>query len=534
MIRRYWPELVVLCFGLWFGAIFGLTDDRIFAHRLTGDSVLSPYFYDHVSRALLGETGFEWLSSFNYPEPKHHTIEFPNVADAVFFSPLHWIFDWPQQWNATFQAYLLLNGLSMALLARVLGLGPYGIVMAGLCGLWMRGPYVDMAKGRIQTVGIAFFVTAMACTLGILSRDLNGNERSQSIRRIFWVGCILTSSLGALIYPPFLLLLLPFGGVLWFAHRPTKSENIWLVAAVGIVSTLTAWPLYRMAQIRQFHGQELQCPTDYNRMEPFNLGIMSAELSQHGIPLVLWMGLPLWLCWREKPKLWLTIFCLSGMYLALSLGPCIGSETPSSVVSSIHIWFMWIQDWGRLATVSGIGLSLIVAASVSGLMVRSTAWGTSGIVVALGLFLPLLKDIQRPTYWHIIPESFVQKHLRDLDSQTVVVFPFESSETIMDALALPKHRMVNPLRSQDPPRPDHSTALRWMFELGKGDPNPTTPAKKSLAWLNIDWVIYDPSRCLTPYRYQEACAAHVQNSLRAELGEGVAAENGVVFWKLKN
>ena len=244
MIRRYWPECLVLCIGLWFGAIFGLTDDRIFAHRLTGDSLLSPYFYDHVSRALLGQTDFEWLRTFNYPEPKHYTIEFPNVADAIFFSPLHWFLDWPHQWNATFHAYVLMNGLSMAFLARVLGLGPYGILMAGLCGLWMRAPYVDMAKGRIQTVGIAFFITAMALTLGFLSKDLSGNIRKLRNRRFCWIGSVSSTSMAALIYPPFLILLLPIGGALWLAHRPTRSDSVWIGRFV-IVFALTIWPLYR-------------------------------------------------------------------------------------------------------------------------------------------------------------------------------------------------------------------------------------------------------------------------------------------------
>ena len=131
---------------------------------------------------------------------------------------------------------------------------------------------------------------------------------------------------------------------------------------------------------------------------------------------------------------------------------------------------MWVQDWGRLATVGGIGLSLFGSACFGGLMLRSSKWAVYGLATVFGLAIPLMQDLKQPEFWHPIQPTFFQSHFKAMDRQAVVVFPFESSDTILDGLALPNHRMVNPLRSQDPPRPEHSTALRWMFELGKGNP----------------------------------------------------------------
>lgn len=533
-MKRFWPELVILFLGLWFGAIFGLTDDRIMAYRLTGDSLLSPYFYDHVSRALTGAVSFEWLTEFNYPKPKNYTIEFPSFADAVIFSPIHWIFDWPQQWNLTLHAYILVNGLSMAMLARVLGFGPFGILMAGMCGLWFRAPYVDMAKGRIQTVGIGFFVLSLATTLGLFRDRLDGIERRLRTRQIYWVASVLSSGVAAVIYPPFLILLLPLAGILYFGHTPKRSDFLWLGSSVALVSTVTAWPLYRMAQIRQFHDGELQCPSAYNVLQPEHLATTTSELLHHGIPFVMWLAIPAVFIICQNRKMWVMVIAVSLVCIGLSMGPCLGSEERVDfILPGVHRLFLSIQDWGRLATVGTIGLSLVLAAGVSQLSERNRYWGLAVVPIGLLLFLPILNDLKNPNYWHPIPRSFYQEFMASKAPTTAVVFPFESSQTLLDGLALPQHRMVNPLRSQDPPDPEHNPSIRWMFELGKGNPNPTEPTAKGFQKLGVEWVFFDPARCETVYRYHEACAGHVQRSLKAELGKGEPAESGVVIWQLR-
>jgi hypothetical protein len=82
--------------------------------------------------------------------------------------------------------------------------------------------------------------------------------------------------------------------------------------------------------------------------------------------------------------------------------------------------------------------------------------------------------------------------------------------------------------------PEHNPSVRWMFELGKGNPNPTTPSILGFERMGVKWVIYDPQRCESRYRYPEACAAHVYQSLNSVLGQGESADSGVVIWEIGN
>ena len=147
-----WPWVVVILFGFWMTSPLWGNLDKVFMGRLSGDNITSPWFYDFVAQQMWGGESLSMLYGFDYPHPLQRKVECPNDWDAVILSPIVQLLDWPRFWGPVLSWSVLLNAMSLALLAHVMGCRNWGVVLAGCLGVLLRPVWTDMGFGRMNVI----------------------------------------------------------------------------------------------------------------------------------------------------------------------------------------------------------------------------------------------------------------------------------------------------------------------------------------------------------------------------------------------
>ena len=546
---------IPVLFALWCTSPIWTHDHLLFMGKPTTDNVVTPWFYDFVARNMAEGKTLSLLNEFDFPNPHHYSIEFPSAVDAMVFAPIAWIFAWPAQWAWTITAAIVFNTIAVATLARVIGLGTLGVNAAGMFAVLMRPLWADIIKGRMNVVTPGFAVLAMTGVLICFPYDALGNKRHPFVRIWGFVLAYCMGVLSALIYPPFLLLLLPVGVVLvWkFWRQGGIFSPFWGVVAGGLAyATIfeTLWKIY-YENYRTLDCADLTCPDKYNSLAMSNLALVepiaSSGLSLSGISGGAWVLCVGVLLARRMRGQGLLLCILAGVGAFLSLGPCPAS-TPDTLwkhewLASIKIlcnpiWCasMHMHDFARYAVVVCIVLAICSGITIDALWNRFGYWGKSVAMIVLGYALsltytPLMQEILHPSKWYYNPPNKIAKFMADKPTQTIAELPFDRSAQFLSAIQAPYVYRVNPIRPNDPPRKEERFYL-WLYAVARGIENTDVPTERDIQRSGLQWIIFDPDRCQQASTGMKGCAPWVRAHLQEVLGLP-EIQDGISIWHLQ-
>ncbi len=554
--------LLPLIFAMWCTYPVWSHDHLLFMGRPTTDNVVTPWFYDFVARRMWAGEELSLLKEFDYPNPHHYSIEFPSATDAQIFAPVAWLLDWPEQWAWTIVVVIVLNTFAVTLLGRVIGLGRLATIATGVGAVLLRPLWADILKGRMNVVTPCFAILAMVGVLLCFPKTADGDARSIWVRLL---GFGLAYSMGitaALVYPPFLLILIPVGVVLVlrFWWNGGFFSLLWGALAAGAAYATIfdrLWGIY-FDNYRVLDCSNLTCPDKYNSLTLSTLALWEEiphlGLSLSGIQGGGWLLLPLVLLNRRWRWEGLAMAVLAVTGALLSLGPCPASEPDVLWRSEWVAWMEWafspiwcasmhMHDFGRFGLIVGVVLCLTAGMTLDGMvrLVQGKAWWLKGMVSSVGIglvgysmllsYTPLMQEILSPQKWYVNPYNTIAEFLKDKPGQTVAELPFDRSYQFLSALEAPEVFRVNPIRPFDPPR-KNSTFYLWLYAVARGEQTDQTPNAEQIRRSGLNWVLFDPKRCEEGTRSIKACEPWVREALIDVLGTPEQIEKGVLLWRV--
>lgn len=527
-------------------------EGRILAGAISGDNVISPWFYDLVARQLEAGVDTDRMTGLRWPKPLPRIDEFPSDWDARLLAPLAWWLGWPAQWGASQAVAVVVNALGAAVLARGLGATGLGLTAAGLLGALCRPVWKDFVMGRMNSAfpGLAF----LALGLWLLSlRSSNKGPRAW----IAAMGAVAAGWAATLVYPPYVALLVPIGVVAGVAPvwRAGWAARLRAVGVVALVAWLTLDPLLEIAAegtSRQVSSCDaLGCPNRYGRSTVDWLWRTTADfqtgLSDAGAVHAGWLLAPLVLL-SKRYRAGLAIAGIGVLYVVLSLGPCPTYDGVRSVdIDALPFgWGPWlhyawcviqpIHDYNRL-----LAVAVLLAASLGGVGVASVSRrGWLGAVLGVGLsawatsyvYTVVMTEALRPEKWQtVMPQTTVahQRTLEESERGPVLELPFDRSAQFLSVLEDPSVPRGNPLRPSDPP-PRQDRFWRWAYAVGRGQDTDAVPTLAEVQGSGIAWVYFDADRCGNAPT--QACGRSTITRLGAVLGQPKRV-GGLLVWKLR-
>ena len=203
------------------------TSGSLLYGAMVQDTAQASWLYDFIARGLLQHADLSTLSEFNHPQPLVRADYVPDIWDIAFFAPIAWLFDFPRQFGVVQALVIGLNALGCAWLAQTCGCRGAGIFLAGWLGATnpTAGEEIYFHRMNAAIPGIA------ACALAAWLTAMKAHtEKTWQVAGRMVVAAAL-GALAAMTYPPFLLLLVPVGGVVCFStiqQAPRKTLFIGL------------------------------------------------------------------------------------------------------------------------------------------------------------------------------------------------------------------------------------------------------------------------------------------------------------------
>jgi hypothetical protein len=550
------PWILCIAFALWCTSPIWGSPHLMFMGRPATDNVVTPWFYDFVARSMWAGEDYTLLKDLDYPYPNQFRIEFPSATDAEIAAPIAWIFDWPQQWAVTLSTAVVFNCLAISFLALVIGLGPMGIAFSGMSAALMRPMWSDMVMGRMNVLTPGFAILALVGVILCFPKNWNNKKRGKSIRICGFVLAYSMGSLAALIYPPFLMMLVPVGLILVVSFLWNGGFFGWVMGYVAAwMSYLTVfddiWSIYRN-NYRVVDCTDLTCPDRYNSIALSDLmlfePIPQQGLSLSGLQGGAWLLVPVVLLHPRLRFRGVLLGAVAILLAFLSMGPC-PNETPFSrlraewldiitpYVQPFWCFSIHLHDFGRFGLISATVLCLCGGIALDGLW-RRRFIVPKILAIYLGYYVlqitytPLMQEILHRSKWHAVPHNPIADFLEDKGRVSVAELPFDRSAQFLSVLQSPGPLRVNPLRPNDPPR-SHTTFYLWLYSIGKGQKPTVSPTESEIRRAQLDWVLYDLARCGQYSPNQESCEPWILEELTNVLGEPQLLSFGVSAWKLR-
>jgi hypothetical protein len=496
-ILGLWPWLLLLIYTCWATSPLWQSSERgIFAGKVQGDNIVSPWFYGWVARSLESGASLELLADLNYPSPWPRGMEFPNVLDATLTAPLWWFLEWPQAWGASQAMTVFVTALGCAALARALGCRGLGILVAGMLGVLCRELWHDLTIARVNAAWPGLALISLAALIAAIRKPQGVNKSRRPIQRTAWA--LLAGATGALaasVYPPYLVLLAPAGLIL-LVHPLHKTDRLgWGLLLLGLGSgLLMGWGeissiIESRGPIARMKGFTGGCPNRHGALLWSDISRGSVDpqsgLSFPGLATGSWMLMGLVLLHKRRLA-GIGLMICAGLLMVLSLGPCprtvfernqpeIGAmdweswPLISGWLPSAWDMFSPITDWGRMATIAAL-----LAAICAGLGIeRLWQWGRTGKAVALvlsGLALSqahqvVMTERMDPHKWWPVPAPQSAVFLQTAEVGPVADLPFDSKHQFLSILWAPDHPRINPLRPADHPPED--PFIKWLYNLSR-------------------------------------------------------------------
>lgn len=552
---QYWDFGLCIIFTMWMTSPLWMHGQILFMGKPSADNVVTPWFYDFIARSLWDGSSYEYLREFDFPNPQHYTLEFPSVMDAVLLAPIAWIFDWPQQWAWALTATMLINAVAVASFAKVIGLGRWGVAFSGMSVVLLRPLWAEMVKGRMNVLMPGLAILAMVGVLLCFRRDSNNQKRTPFIRGF---GVLLSFSMGvigALVYPPFLLMFIPIGLLVVFPFW--KNSGFLSVLLPIAIAGLAYWSIFDTLwgiyydNHRVLDCANLNCPDRYNSFAVSSLALWE-PIERHGLSLsglqaAGWLLPPFVLLHPKFRWKGLGFGIVALGYVFMSLGPC-PNATPfermkAQWIEDIMPWMnsLWcasahLHDFGRFGMVTGFILCICSGISLDVLW-RFRSRILKLVSIAIGSWIlwlsyePLLQEILNPSKWHAIPRNVISDFMKDRPRRAIAELPFDRSAQFLSGLSAPYVWRVNPIRPNDPPRAQ-TTFYTWLYAVAKGQKPDLTPTAEDVRRSGLSWIFFDPSRCEQHGGKVQPCAPWVREELKDVLGEPEMLSFGVSVWEI--
>ena len=139
MIFKNVLPIVVSLLVLAYASHYFLVDtEHIFAEGLSGDTLMSSYYYQIFANAF--ESGFpaQRMDAFDHPSPRNIQDNFPSTFDAQLFAPIMALNSWPTNWAYLHVSILCVSWLSWMLLGWSLGCKGWILAALGVHGVLFR------------------------------------------------------------------------------------------------------------------------------------------------------------------------------------------------------------------------------------------------------------------------------------------------------------------------------------------------------------------------------------------------------------
>ncbi|MEC7988277.1 MAG: hypothetical protein VX278_24130 [Myxococcota bacterium] len=536
----YLPWLLVLIFCIWFTHPLWSHPHLFFAVHPTGDNIRSMHFYDFIGHELWNNEPITTFHQFDVPDSPSVREYFPAILEAYIMAPLVWLFPWPQHWPIILCASLLINAYGAMLLVRSLGGGKINMTLVGCAVITLRPIWADIANGRINSITPGYALFAFACSLLLLKHTLDGKKISSFKRSLSFVGAVVFGYCAALVYPPYILLLLPFGFIilLFYIRRKPIGNLTILLVAVLFTLILSSSELEAIKGINDtnFNCQNVGCGSERHIVRLQNL-FLTAPLSlvQGGISILPWIGGLLVLVSRKR-LLYVSLLAIIIVYSLLSGGPCptwMNQSVQEQLQFLQPIWCQssGIHDFRRYSTIVAVMLVVLSGAGLQRLLVGNYTQIPTLILCTLGLGWAAQQrqqEILDRSLWHALPQEQILSEFVS-ENDLIVELPYDLHYQFVSALIEKDIRRLNPYENQIDKRDPFS---RWIHEIGYGRLPKDIPSREVIYGAGIDWIFFDRTRCEYAIAPKAGCQQKIVTLLTRTLGEP-SEMRGLLIWKLK-
>jgi len=554
------PWLLVLGACAWISWPL-LGDGERYYTLFRGDQIKTQWFYDYVARGVLGEASLSELGDFNHPYPHERGKQYPTIADALLAAPAALLATWPLQWGLAQAMTVFANGLGAAALARALGARHLGIVVAGGLGAMTLPAWRELFQGRLNSAWPGLVFAGLAVTLALTRPPAEGARFGGLLRRL--PGIVPVAVLGALcglIYPPYLLALLPLGLVAMLTQLRPRAWAGWLTVVLGCVGAVAlAWPDLQLMLDTPAYSDVVEAGTCHEERDVlplgrwFMVGHWPAQMAPDmprvsAVALASWVLAPLALLWPGRRLTTLAGLASMGLLATLAMGSCPSFDGVEPLGDeNFRGWVAWadgklsqIHDRSRFAVpavlvgtvLSGLGLEALTRLGRGWLRVL-----LSGVGVVLGglvfvhaavLVLGEMADLGR---WSAPPATPTAEVIPTLEPGPLIELPFNHPQRYISAMRAPGSPRLNPLDNYDP-NVNRDPVGRWLYEVGRGR-EATVPTAEEVKLSRVRWVLYDPYRCGRQKTLPGMeCVAALPQALREVFGEADQVVGGIYVWDL--
>ena len=527
LLQKIVVPLIVLGIGCWFTSPLWQYPRLFFGTELKGDNIKSAHFYDFVGRNSWSKNNAsDYFSQFDATNSPLITEYFPSIIEAQIMSPFVHLFDWPQHWPIILSASIILNAMSVLLLVYVLGGNRLAMLIASVGMLFLRPIWVDIVGGRINSITPCYALFAFAFILLTLPYSFQGQQRTWNVRCIGTIGAIIFGYISAMVYAPYLLLLIPFG--LCFLIQYCRLRSIRdLLAPVSIIAITFGFCYTDLTTIYMFNDTKMSCLavgcgtkeySDSSTVDINNLFLYKPQsLTISGMSIFLWCSVCFVFVVRQK-WLFISIPGLSILYGILAGGPCpswYASNIP--LLDDIWCWSVNMHDLRRFSTIAG-SMLLVVLGLGTHEMWKIIVLRIPILISAFCLLFYMgqtrMTEILSEENWHKIPTVKVIPELV-AKGDFVVELPYDQTIQYLSAMQIPDLTRLNPYQNQ---RYKAAPSLQWLQNLGYGNIHTPIPSKSEIAQTQLNWIFYDKSRCTHALDIKAACKETLPSTLVSILG----------------
>ena len=536
-IRSLFPLFLSLVVLVHICSYFWADTNRVFAEGLSGDTLMSSYYYQIFANSY--ESGFpvHKLEAFDHPSPHNIQNQFPSTFDAQLLSPIMALASWPSNWAYIHVFILCLCWVSWIFFGWSLGCRGWLLAALGVQGLLFRPMWTQFLLGRYNLVFSPVLLLSMAFLLSSQRKNIQGGENPRFIRFISYLLFVPVSLWGFLLYPPFALMLVPFGVYIVVCSTRINKNSHWRIAAIICIVITLIFPFVQSILSSQSSNIG-QCDTSlcpvpatvltWNRIQPIGQDISLPNLS---VARENWwlIGVSL-LFIRSWRHLFILLFPIG--FIVFAMGPCPDIPIGKSHIESIwdtfpflHCTITYVHDLSRLGMV---GLLLIPFCFIL---------CTKRNLITTFLFILITSHLlwrsqfeigDSPYWWNTNGKNSIISHVEEYQPSVIVELPFDQSQQFVSAIHYPNIARINPWTlNAKPPLNDES--LHFIFEVGYERSIKSTPTKEGFIGLGLNYIYFDKQRCRT----SKACRDVPEKYMNPILGKPLVLDDGSFVWSIQ-
>ena len=509
---------------------------RIFAEGLSSDNLMSAYYYQLYANSF--ESGFpvQKMNAFDHPSPHNIQDQFPSTFDAQLFAPIMALDSWPTNWAYLHTLILGIGWISWLSLGWALGCRGWLLAALGIQGFLFRPMWTQFLLGRYNLVFSSLLVLAIALLLMTQKRYLTNHTIPLTIRILSILLFVPIALWGFLLYPPFAIMMLPFGVYVAIQSIQRNKGSQWYIAGLIFIACICAVPFVQSIASSQ-SSQIGQCNTNlcpvpatiltWSRIQPFtqDIALPSMSIAREN----WWMLIISILAVQSWRRLFLLLLPIT--LILLSMGPC--PDTPVgkaflegiwNTIPSLSCMIPYIHDLSRLGM---IGMLFIPFCYV--LCVKRNGLTTAiFVLITIHLLWRSHYEIGESPYWWKAEENHpIIQHIEKNKPGVIVELPFDQALQFISAIHNPNVSRINPWAMNAKP-PISNESLSFLYEAGYEQSVQSTPSREGFEALGLNVIYYDKQRC----RKTKLCREIPEKFITPVLGSPTILSDGSLLWQI--